>query len=184
MKYLFIDIRKSDEVYSRHFDQSKEYTFYNIPMNVIRFNVDTIIHHLEYVDEIYIVCQSSSRSEFIKNKYFKNYERIKVNKQLQFSNLNYGQNHVSLNKHTSIRINVIGSNSFNVYSILRITQIILGIAILTLGIYTYMQLKNKKLLNKINTTPLLILLVFGVNALINGLTSTCTVSTVFMDYLN
>jgi len=36
MKYLFIDIRKSDEVYSKHFDQSQEYTFYNIPMNMIR----------------------------------------------------------------------------------------------------------------------------------------------------
>lgn len=65
MKYLFIDIRKSDEVYSRHFDQSKEYSFYNIPMDVIRFNVETIIGHLEYVDEIYIVCQTASRSDFI-----------------------------------------------------------------------------------------------------------------------
>ncbi len=37
MKYLFIDIRKSDEVYSAHFDQSQEYSFYNIPMNMIRF---------------------------------------------------------------------------------------------------------------------------------------------------
>ena len=89
-----------------------------------------------------------------------------------------------MNGDTAIQVNVVGSNSFNFYSILRITQTILGIAILTLGIYTYMQLKDKKLLNKINTTPLLILLVFGVNALINGLTSTCTVSTVFMDYLN
>ena len=54
MKYLFIDIRKSDEVYSKHFDQSQEYGFYNIPMNMIRFNAETIINHLEYVDEIYI----------------------------------------------------------------------------------------------------------------------------------
>ena len=60
MKYLFIDIRKSDEVYSKHFDQSQEYSFYNIPMNMIRFNADTIINHLEYFDEIYIVCQSAS----------------------------------------------------------------------------------------------------------------------------
>jgi hypothetical protein len=47
MKYLFIDIRKSDEVYSKHFDQSQEYSFYNIPMNMIRFNAPTIINHLE-----------------------------------------------------------------------------------------------------------------------------------------
>lgn len=43
MKVLFIDICKSDEVYSRHFDQSQDYSFYNIPTNVIRFNVKTII---------------------------------------------------------------------------------------------------------------------------------------------
>ncbi len=49
MKYLFIDIRKSDEVYSKHFDQSQEYSFYHIPMNMIRFNAETIINHLEYV---------------------------------------------------------------------------------------------------------------------------------------
>lgn len=184
MKYLFIDIRKSDEAYFRHFDTSQEYSFYNIPMDVIRFNVDTIINHLNYYDEIYIVCQTSTRSQFIKNKYFNNYDKIKVNKELQFSNLNYGLNNVSLNEFTNIQVNITGSNSFNYYSILRITQTILGIAILTLGLYTYMQLKNKKLLSKINVVPLIILLLFGTNALINGLTSTCTVSTVFMNYLN
>ena len=47
-----------------------------------------------------------------------------------------------------------------------------------------MQLRDKKILNKINTIPLIVLLAFGGNALINGLTSTCTVSTVFADYLN
>ena len=46
MKYLFIDIRKSDEVYSKHFDQSKDYSFYNIPMNMIRFNAQTIINQM------------------------------------------------------------------------------------------------------------------------------------------
>ena len=94
MKYLFIDIRKSDEVYSKHFDQSQEYSFYNIPMNMIRFNAQTIINHLEYVDEIYIVCQSANRSQFIKNKYFNNYKRIKVSQHLQFSNLKYGVNNI------------------------------------------------------------------------------------------
>ena len=63
MKYLFIDIRKSDEVYSNHFDQSQEYSFYNIPMNMIRFNAKTIIDHLDYFDTIYIVCQSANRSQ-------------------------------------------------------------------------------------------------------------------------
>jgi hypothetical protein len=47
MKYLFIDIRKSDEVYSKRFSHSQEYKFYNIPMNMIRFNADTIIEHFK-----------------------------------------------------------------------------------------------------------------------------------------
>jgi rhodanese-related sulfurtransferase len=184
MKYLFIDIRKSDEVYSKHFDQSNEYSFYNIPMNMIRFNAETIINHLGYVDEIYIVCQSSTRSQFIKNKYFNNYDRIKVNKNLQFSNLHYGSNNVSLNENTHIRINIGGSNSFNFYSVMRIIQTIMGIIMLSVGIYIYTQVRKEKLLNKINTLPLIVLMAFGSMALYNGLTSTCSISILLEDYLN
>ena len=184
MKYLFIDIRKSDEVYSKHFTQSQEYSFYNIPMNMIRFNADTIINHLEYFDEIYIVCQSANRSQFIKNKYFNHYKRIKVDDKLQFSNLNYGSNNVSLDKNTDIRINIAGSNSFNFYSVMRIIQTIMGIIMLSVGIYIYMQLRKEKLLNKINTLPLIILVAFGSMALYNGLTSTCSISILLEDYLN
>ena len=45
MKYLFIDIRKSDEAYRKHFLPSEQYKFYNIPMNMIRFNKETIIEN-------------------------------------------------------------------------------------------------------------------------------------------
>ena len=184
MKYLFIDIRKSDEVYSRHFDQSQEYSFYNIPMNMIRFNAKTIINHLEYVDEIYIVCQSASRSQFIKNKYFNNDKRIKVSEKLQFSNLKYGLNNISLNENTDIRINIIGSNSFNFYSVMRIIQTIMGIIMLSVGIYIYIQLGKEKLLKKINILPLIVLALFGSMAIYNGLTSTCSISILLEDYLN
>jgi hypothetical protein len=184
MKYLFIDIRKSDEVYSKHFDQSHEYSFYNIPMNMIRFNAQTIINHLEYVDEIYIVCQSASRSQFIKNKYFKDYKRIKVNEKLQFANLKYGSNNVSLNKNTNIKINIVGSNSFNFYSVMRIIQTIMGIIMLSVGIYIYIQLSKANLLKKINILPLIVLVLFGSMALYNGLTSTCSMSILLEDYLN
>ena len=187
MKYLFIDIRKSDEVYTRHFDQSKEYSVYNIPMNMIRFNAQMIIKHLEYVDEIYIVCQSASRSQFIKNKYFKDYERIKVSKNLQFSNLEYGLNNVSLDENTNMKImkiNIVGSNSFNYYNVMRIIQTIMGIIMLSVGAYTYMQLKKENLLNKINSVPLIILMLFGIMALYNGLTSTCSISILLENYLN
>jgi len=184
MKYLFIDIRKSDEVYSKHFDQSQEDSFYNIPMNMIRFNAETIINHLEYVDEIYIVCQSANRSQFIKNKYFNDYKRIKVNEKLQFSNLNYGLNNIFLNENTDMKINIVGSNSFNFYSVMRIIQTIMGIIMLSVGIYIYTQLREEKLLKKINILPLIILVAFGSMALYNGLTSTCSISILLEDYLN
>ncbi len=184
MNYLFIDIRKSDEVFANHFDYSQEYSFYNIPMNMIRFNVQTIIDHLKYMDEIYIVCQSSSRSQFIKNKYFNDYDRIKVNENLQFSNLKHGLNIVTLNKHDNIKINIIGSNSFNFYSIMRIIQTILGIIMLSIGGYIYLQLKNEKLLKKINSLPLIILMLIGIMVLYNGLTSTCSLSSLLQNYLN
>ena len=184
MKYLFIDIRKSDEVYSKHFDQSQDYSFYNIPMNMIRFNAKTIINHLDYVDEIYIVCQSASRSKFIKDKYFSNYENIKVSKNLQFINLKFGLNNVSLNENTNMRINIVGSNSFNYYNIMRILQTILGLLMILVGGYTYIQLQNEKLLKKINSIPLIILVLFGTMVLYNGLTSTCSISILLKDYLN
>jgi hypothetical protein len=184
MKYLFIDIRKSDEVYSKHFEQSKEYSFYNIPMNMIRFNADTIINHLEYVDEIYIVCQSASRSQFIKNKYFNKYKSIKVNQNLQFSNLKYGLNNVSIDGNTHIKINIVGSNSFNFYSVMRIIQTIMGIIMLSVGIYIYIQIRQQNLLKKINVLPLFVLVAVGIMALYNGLTSTCSISMLLEDYLN
>jgi hypothetical protein len=184
MKYLFIDIRKSDEVYTKHFAQSQEYSFYNIPMNMIRFNAQTIINHLEYVDEIYIVCQSGTRSQFIKDKYFKDHTRIKVSQNIQFSKLNHGSNNVSLNKNTDMTINVVGSNSFNFYSVMRILQTIMGIIMLSAGGYTYIQLRKEKLLKRINSLPLIVLMVFGIMALYNGLTSTCSISILLKDYLN
>lgn len=183
MKYLFIDIRKSDEVYSEHFAQSKEYSFYNIPMNMIRFNADTIIKHLEYFDEIYIVCQSSSRSKFIKNKYFNDYKRIKVSENLQFANLKYGLNNISLNGNI-VKVNIVGSNSFNFYSVMRILQTIMGIIMLSVGIYIYIELSKEKLLRKINIFPLIVLVLFGSMVLYNGLTSTCSISIILEDYLN
>jgi rhodanese-related sulfurtransferase len=184
MKYLFIDIRKSDEVYSKHFKPSHEYSFYNIPMNMIRFNAESIIDHLDYFDEIYIVCQSANRSQFIKNKYFSNHDRIKVSKNLQFSNLKYGSNDVSLNENANVKINIVGSNSFNFYSVMRIIQTIMGVVMLSVGIYIYMQLSKQNLLKKINISPLIILGLFGTMAIYNGLTSTCSISILLEDYLN
>ena len=179
MKYLFIDIRKSDEVYRKHFDENNNHKFYNIPMNMIRFNKQNIINHLEYVDQIYIVCQGANRSQFIKDKYFSNIDKIKVNTDLQFSNLTIGGNTINLNGE-SINVNVSGTDSFNLYNVMRILQLVLGTLILSCGGYTYFQIKDKK----INKIPLIILLIMGINAIYNGLTSTCTMTDVLRDYLN
>jgi hypothetical protein len=97
MKYLFIDIRKSDEVYAKHFDQSQEYSFYNV---------------------------------------------------------------------------------------MRITQTIMGIIMISIGSYMYIQLRNENLLKKINSLPLIGLVLFGIMVLYNGLTSTCSISILLEDYLN
>lgn len=178
MKYLFIDIRKSDEVYTKRFSHSKEYSVYNIPMNMIRFNKKMIAQHLEYVDEIFIVCGSSSRANFIKDKYFNGFDNIKVLEELQFENLKIGSNTVTIND-KNITIPVEGSGSFNLYNIMRIVQLLLGSLILLLGGYTYTKL-NKNF----NKKPLVVLLFFGLMAVINGLTSTCTMSEILKDQLN
>jgi len=151
---------------------------------MIRFNAQTIINHLEYYDEIYIVCQSASRSQFIKNKYFNNYEKIKVSKNLQFVNLNHGLNNVTLNENTTMRINIVGSNSFNFYNVMRILQTVLGLIMILVGGYTFMQVGRNKLFSKISATPLIILVLFGGMVLYNGLTSTCSISILLTDYLN
>ena len=179
--YLFIDIRKSDEVYSRRFDKSYNYDVYYIPMYMIRFNVDMIKKHINYKKEIYIVCNSATRSQFIKNKYFANDRNIIVSDSLQFNNLSQGHNNVVLNNNNTIKINVIGDNQFNLYNIMRITQIILGSLIIIIGGYTLYSTYSYKNINKI---PLIILILFGTMALFNGITSTCTISTIFVDSLN
>ena len=179
--YLFIDIRKSDEVYSRRFDKSHNYDVYYIPMYMIRFNVDIIRKHLNYKKEIYIVCNSASRSQFIKNKYFANDRNIIVSDSLQFNNLSHGTNTIILNNNNTMKINVIGSDGFNLYNIMRITQIILGSLILVIGGYTLYSTYSYKNINKV---PLIILILFGSMALFNGLTSTCSISTIFIDSLN
>jgi hypothetical protein len=57
---------------------------------------------------------------------------------------------------------------------MRITQTIMGIIMILIGAYTYIQLTKTNLLNTINTIPLIILMLFGSMVLFNGLTSTCS----------
>lgn len=152
-------------------------------MNMIRFNSQTIINHLKYIDEIYIVCQSANRSQFIKNKYFSDYDKIKVSPELQFSNLNHYNNNVLING-KPLSINISGSNSFNFYNIIRILQTIMGSVMLLSSIFIYKKLIDNKLLIKKIIVPIVILFLFGLMAIYNGLTSTCTLSNLLKNYLN
>ena len=83
-----------------------------------------------------------------------------------------------------MRINIVGSNSFNFYNIMRILQTIMGLIMLSVGGYTYIQLRQVNLLKKMNVLPLIVLVLFGIMVLYNGLTSTCSVSILLEDYLN
>lgn len=176
-KYLIVDIRNSDEVLSKHFDGSKITNFYNIPMNMIRFNKEGILSHLKYIDKIFIVCQSGSRAQFIKNKYFKEENNILVDKSLQFKNMNTpGMHNITLESGTTIPVYINGSFKYNLYNLTRIIQIILGSVILACVLLLWKTCRMK--------TPLIVLVLFGGMALFNGLTNTCTLSLVFRDLLN
>jgi hypothetical protein len=107
-----------------------------------------------------------------------------VSQSLQFSNLHHGSNNVSLNETTDMKINIVGSNSFNFYNVMRIIQTILGIIMILVGAYMYMQLRKENLLKRVSVLPLVILVAFGSMALYNGLTSTCSLSILLKDYLN
>ena len=70
---------------------------------------------------------------------------------------------VSIDKNNEIVLNVIGNKSFDFYSITRIIQTITGILMLSVGIFTYMQLSKNDLLKKVNTVPLIVLIIFTIN---------------------
>jgi rhodanese-related sulfurtransferase len=173
---LFIDIRNSDEVFAKHFDSVYMKNYYNIPMNMIRFNVDVIRNHLQYVNKIYIVCASGSRSQFIKDKYFKDDVKIIVDKALQFNKLNnQGVNNVMIDN-KSVQVVITGTFNYNLYNLTRIIQIVLGTIIISSVLVMWK--------TRYKFAPMVVLLAFGAMALFNGVTNTCTLSLVFRDMLN
>jgi Ca2+/Na+ antiporter len=67
---------------------------------------------------------------------------------------------------------------------MRIIQTIMGIVMLSIATFIYMQLGREKSLKKNIILPLVVLALFGTMALYNGLTSTCSISMLLQDYLN
>lgn len=178
-KFIIIDIRNSDEVLTKHYDSTKMTNFYNIPANMIRFNREVILSHLKWVDTIYLVCNSSKRSQFIKNKYFSKESKVVVEELLQFDKIKeQGKYNFLLKNNKNIIVWISGTFKYNFYNLTRITQTILGSIMIIVSLYL---LKNK---NCNTNIPLYILLIFGINAFINGITNTCTISVVFKNLLN
>lgn len=195
---FFIDIRKSDEVYSLRFHKTVPHIC--IPSNMIRFNL-TFLRELvksKANTNFYLVCNSGNRSKFIYNKYFSNdniLKSIKVNQYIQFNKFKVVSNEkANINMNDAPHLILLGkkinlkeklgfypkciSNGYNYYSLTRVLQTILGFLL----IITALLLWSK--CNKNRKWVLWLALIMGINALINGLTSTCTISKVFMNYLN
>jgi hypothetical protein len=84
---------------------------------------------------------------------------------------------------TFMRINIVGTNSFNFYNVMRIIQTILGIIMILVGAYIFIQLRKENVFKRI-MLPLIVLVLFGSMSLYNGLTSTCSISILLQDYLN
>lgn len=178
---ILIDIRRDSEVFNKRIDTRKftDAGLYVIPMNMIRFNRDTIIQHLKWVKEIYLVCDTGRRSKYIKDRYFADIPAIKVAGELQFSKFQLGDNTVSIPGGPSLIIPVIGDTGL--YSLTRIIQIMLGTVI---GIAAAIALYNLDRKCVISRSALWVIMVFALMALFNGLTDTCTLSMLLRNYLN
>ena len=75
-KIILIDIRNDSECMEKYLiSNNKLISIYNIPMNHIAFNKKWIIE-LSNDAYVYIICRSGSRSEQVKNMYFKNIQNI------------------------------------------------------------------------------------------------------------
>jgi len=195
-QYILIDIRSDAEVYNKRIDTESpmkfatpgaEYSVYMIPMNMIQFNRENIINHLQWVDKIFIVCNSGRRSKFIKDKYFADQPNIIYDKLLQFNNFNLAANTISVqsgNDTITFNIPVVYAGDNRIYSITRIVQIMLGILIILTTLGTIYQLGGIKTRGGNIIWGLCIIMVFGIMALYNGLSGTCTVSLLLEDYLN
>ena len=197
-QYILVDIRSDSEVYNKRIDpvaitqlpqEQQNYSVYNIPMNMIRFNRETLIQHLAWVDKIVIICNSGRRSGFIKQKYFADQPNIVSDTAIQFNNLKAGLNTVKGNQPDTtdivLALPVWENPNPRIYSITRLIQIMLGSIIIVSVLGTLWQLGWVKKSGAMwQLWGLYILLAFGAMAIYNGLSGTCTLSLILQDYLN
>ena len=178
---LLIDIRRDSEVFNKHVDTTglRSPGVYVIPMNMIRFNRDTILNHLQWVKTIYLVCDTGRRSAYIKAKYFADEPRIKVDPALQFTHLHEGSNTVTLTDGTKLQLPV--KTATGIYSITRIIQLFFGSVVAIAAAIGILKLDIKCVVTRY---ALYVILALAVMMVINGATDTCTLSMLLRDYLN
>jgi hypothetical protein len=183
--FILIDIRNDSEVFNKHIDTTQianqNYTVYNIPMNMIQFNVVTIVNHLNWVKKIFLVCDTGRRSQYIKNKYFSTVPNIVVDTNLQMTHLQPGMNTITLTDNSASFVIPVKTQQ-GIYSIMRIIQIMYGVIFISCLGYVFYSLKSSKC--SVSRIPLYIGLLIASMALFNGLTNTCTMSMLLRDYLN
>jgi hypothetical protein len=175
---FFIDIRNSDEVLSARFD-NKMLKFINIPANMIRFNLAYLRDLVESnkYERIFLVCNSGNRSSMVYNKYFANDNLLKsiiVNKRIQFNNFDHSGK-INMFPDLNLEFRIIRGPIFNLYNMMRVIQLVLGTVLLLSGIGLYKKTKKQWIV--------WIMIGFGLMAIFNGLTATCTISKIFMWYL-
>jgi rhodanese-related sulfurtransferase len=115
---LILDIRDYNEINEKHLNNNFNVLY--IPANMIKYNVSFLLKVFEKYDEVKIMCRSRHRSKIIKNKYFKNYDKVQVNK-VQFKDLEE---------------DIIKTNGLHM-NFTRKIQLIIGIIILLLFLLTY-----------------------------------------------
>ena len=173
---LFIDIRNPDELFLKRL--TSEHDYINMPMNTIRFNLHFIRILASQYKNIYLICQSGSRSLFIYNKYFRdneNFKNVNTDMNLQFKYLKKKENVITMKNNKTIKVYVKIPDAHNFYNITRVIQLFFGVIFLLI---CTLLILNKRLIASI------ISLVIGLMAIFNSLTNTCLLSFFLRDLLN
>lgn len=119
-KTLFLDIRNHDEIDKKHFNSDINVLY--MPANMVKYNIPFLLNEFEKYNDIKIICQSGNRSKKIKDKYFKNENKIQISS-VQFNDIDKDKD-------------VVISNEIHM-NLTRKIQLISGTMILLLFLITY-----------------------------------------------
>ena len=79
---LLVDVRNQDEIdsvkYNIHEPSNRYKDILYMPSNIIQYNRDLLLDFFKQYDSIDIICKSGTRSKKIKEKYFKENEKVQI----------------------------------------------------------------------------------------------------------